>query len=200
MIGSKDFNAIRVENSDTEFVVVAHGLKGFVPVIASDNCSVDLMGFSASKGNVPKEMRDKERLSSYVISSDIEEYHQVEVDLDEGPDSSVYFYWKGTMPDDKGEFLHTCKSSLRQIFDERDSWKDANQEFFGWHLGPIVHQIERQNVYRALEKKRHQQNRKRSETLLTMISAIGAVVVGIFAVGVSTDVLDTIRSWLASAP
>lgn len=198
MIGSKDFNPIRVENSDTEFVVVARGLRGFVPVIASENCSVDLMGFSASKGNVPKEMRDKDRLSSYAISSDIEEYHQVEVDLDEGPGSSVYFYWKGTMPDDKGEFLHTCKISLRQIFDERDSWKDASQEFFGWHLGPIVHQIERQNVYRALEKKRYQQNRKRSESFITMFAMMGAMIATVVAVGLTADGLDTLRSWFVS--
>jgi hypothetical protein len=197
MICSEDFNLIRVENSDTEFVVVARGSRGFVPVIASANCSVDLMGFSASKGNVPNEMRDKDRFSSYAISSDIEEYHQVEVALDEGAESSVYFYWKGTMPDDKGEFLHTCKISLRQIFEEIGSWEDASQEFFGWHLGPIVHQIERQNVYRIFEKKRYQQNRKRYESFITMFAMMGAVIATAVAVGVTADSFDLLRSWFA---
>lgn len=200
MIGSKDFDAIRIKNSDTEFVVVARGSNGFVPVIASENCSLDLMGFSASKGSMPNEMRDKKRLEYFASHSDIHEYHQVEIDLDEISDSLVYFYWKGNMPENKSEFLHTCKICLLQIFAERDEWKNAHQEFFAWHLGPIVHQIERQNVYQALKKKRYQQNRKRSENLASMFALVGAVFASLVAFGLSADFLDTLRSFLFRAP
>lgn len=196
MIRSKDFDAIRVKNSDTEFVVVARGLSGFVPVIASENCSVDLMGFSASKGSVRKGMRDRQRFEYNGIQSDIAQYHQVEVDLAEGPDSSVYFYWKGAMPDDEESFLHECKISLRQLFEERDSWENAPQEFFAWNLGPIVYQIERENLYRAFAKKRYQQNRKRSDAFFIMFAALGTVMVTFVAVGLAGDGLDTLRSLL----
>jgi hypothetical protein len=200
MIESKDFDTVYVANSNTEFVVVARGMNGFVPVIVSKNCGLDLMGFVASKGYVPEEVRDMERLDAHTIRSDIEEYHEAEVDIDEGADSSVYFYWKGAMPHDREEFLHACKTSLHQLFQERYEWKKSQQAFFSWHLGPIVFLIERENGYQALKKRRFQQNRKRSEALLTTFGAFGAIVIALFAVGISSDVWDALRSLFFSQP
>lgn len=196
MIESSDFDVVYVKNSTTEFVVVSRGENGFVPVIVSENCGLDLMGFVASKGSIPRELRGPERIISLSIRSEVEQYYEAEVELNTEAASTIYFYWKGSMPRSESEFLHACKVGLQQLFREKDNWGSAPQAFFSWYLGPMVFLIERENGYQAVRKRIAQQSRSRLELMVTILATVGAASAMVVTLAASSGFLDSIRSLL----
>lgn len=196
MIQSKDFDVIKIEDSTIEFVIVARGPNGFIPVMISENCGLDVMGFAASKGFMKEEFGGVSVSEARKIRSDIDEYHEMAVETDFEQSSSVFFYWKGALPHEKDDFWHVCKSSLRRIFNEGNDWRKSPQAFFSWHLGPIIFLIERENGYQEIRRKREQYGRKRFETWFSIVTAFGAVVLGVYAVGAGSDLFEAMRAWL----
>lgn len=198
MINSQDFDAVFVQNSNTEFVIVARKDKGFVPVIVSENCSLGLMGFAASKGNSYKKLRDIEILEDYTVRSGVDNYHELEIKIDDIFDSPVYFYWKGSMPGDKEDFLRVCKTSMRQLFRGEDNWSSSPQAFFWWNIGPMVLPIEEASSYQSIRLTRTRESKRLFESMMVTIAAVGALIGLVAVLGVSGDLLDLVRHFFSS--
>lgn len=181
----EDYNVPTLKNSAIEFVVVARDHNGFRPIVMSENCGADLIGFANSSSYLRDEFqRDMDKRSDLDSGFNKMELKLASVEFDSH--EGAIFFWKGARPskDESKELKRIAEINLSAVVRELRS-TTLHQErlvgFLQWHLGALVYLISNFSNQRRAEKRQslsgEVSNAVRSFSLTLIISATLAVAV-----------------------
>jgi len=164
----KNYSPIVVKNSNIEFVVVGVDAGEFRPIIVSENCQLDLLGFASARSYSSRFFNaSKERsyeLGGVFFAKSRNYFNVIDLDLsfDEGEfvndrAAKTLFFWKGDKikNEDLNEVKKVSEINFSVILNElKYGVKDINRNdssrvnrdlergrldgFVSWHIAPVV--------------------------------------------------------------
>lgn len=173
---TQSYNPIPIKNSPIEFVLIGMDQGDFRPIVISDNCGLDLLGFAASRSYSSKFEIDESVTSSLLSAwrkaedSFIHQFVELNISAPIGDEaeeirsSKVYFYWKGVrLPSHAiDEVRRIAEINFSIIINElygakvggsssdrrieREMERGKLDGFLSWHVSPVVRIVNYFNV------------------------------------------------------
>lgn len=173
---TQSYNPIPIKNSPIEFVLIGMDQADFRPILISDNCGLDLLGFAASRSYSSKFEIDESVTSSLLSAwrkdedSFIHQFVELNISAPIGDEaeelrsSKGYFYWKGVrLPShaiDEVRLIAEINFSviINELYGAKagggssDSRTEMGMErekldgFLSWHMSPVVRIVNYFNV------------------------------------------------------
>lgn len=170
---AQSYNPIVIKNSPVEFVLIGMDRGDFRPIVVSDNCGLDLLGFAASKSYSSKnefEMYSTTSLLSAWRKAEDSFIHQcVELNVsaligNDMKSSKVSFYWKGARLRSSSleEVRRIAEISFSIIVNELNTIRSRSNSnaqsidsdieygkldgFLSWHVSPVIRTVNSFNV------------------------------------------------------